>query len=130
MRHTATVSGPVRTKAHIRSRTYHLSGESQENWSQQTVIRLLLEVASFTRIGRVSSCRLDGQWMNARASVELAEERAFNLQHQRVRVEASLASSDTLIPSTCKDADGTQELKLKIYEVRPHGWHKLAKLWP
>ena len=53
------------------------------------MIRLLPEVASFTRTGRVSSCRLDGQWMNARASVELA-------------------SSDTLIPSTCK-ADGTQE---------------------
>ena len=40
-----------------------------------------------------------------------------SLQHQLLIVEASLAPSDTVIPSTCKDADGTQELKLKIYEA-------------
>ena len=57
-----------------------------------------------------------------------------SLGHPRVLVESSLASSDTLIPSTRKDADDTQELKLKIYEVaghrsrRPRRWHKLAKL--
>ena len=43
--------------------------------------------------------------------------RGKSLQHQRGLVESSLASSDTLLPSMCKDADGTQELKLKIYEV-------------
>ena len=57
-----------------------------------------------------------------------------SLGQQRILVASSLASSDTLIPSTRKDADDTQELKLKIYEVaslqsrRPHRWHKLAKL--
>ena len=69
MRHTATVSEPVITKAHIRSQTYHLSGESQENWSEQTGIWIVLTGASFTRIGRVSSPSLDGQGMNARACV-------------------------------------------------------------
>ena len=43
--------------------------------------------------------------------------RGKSLQHQRGLVESSLASSDTLLPSMCKDADGAQELKLKIYEV-------------
>ena len=40
-----------------------------------------------------------------------------SLPHQPLLVESSFSSSDTLIPSTSKDADGTQELKLKIYEV-------------
>ena len=51
--------------------------------------------------------RVDDKRLNARARVELS------LGHQPVPMESYLASSDTLISSTCKD-DGTQNLKLKI----------------
>ena len=79
MRHATTVFGPVRACSYRRSQTYHLSGQSQENWSHRTVCPLLVKVVCFTRFRSPASCRMDGQVI-AKACVEPANERVLDIR--------------------------------------------------